>query len=74
MNTVTHEGRHFRIRVVRRRRKSWFWAIVKGTIVVYAVVVGGATGILVGAMAVNMFYPGHPFYVGIKQFLEKLFL
>ena len=57
----------------RKRRVSTLQAMAITALVVFQVVVGGMSGLLLGAIILNAIEPGHPFYLALQVFLRRLF-
>lgn len=53
----------------RQRRKRTSYRILIRIFLAWEIVVGGLSGILLGAIILNAIQPGHPFYVAIRDWL-----
>ncbi len=57
----------------RQRRRQSLNAILARSFIAYLIIIGGATGILLGAIILNAIEPGHPIYLAIRDWLRGIF-
>lgn len=56
----------------RRRRKLAVSTLLWRSFIVFEVAVGGASGVLLGAIIVNAVSPGHWVYIGLQGWLRDI--
>ena len=70
--TIKPGFRFIRVANSRALRRQRTFRMFMRTYTALLAVIGGASGILIGAILVNYFWPGHPVYTAIQDYLRDV--